>query len=110
MRSVVPMAPSKMRMRARVSSHIFLMSSPLRPMMLPTVSTGTMSRNTLSPGHPGHRGAAAAEATVVGGAASEAGGVAAGEEGASGAALPLSAESAAAAMAAEKGGREKGMR
>ena len=41
-------------MRARVSSHIFLMRSPLRPMMLPTLRTGTISRNTQSPGQPGH--------------------------------------------------------
>lgn len=60
MRSMVPMAPSRMRMRARVSSHIFFTNSPLRPMMLPTFRTGTMRRKTLSPGHPGHLSAAAA--------------------------------------------------
>ena len=54
MRSGVPRAPSRTRMRARVSSHIFLMRSPLRPMMLPTLRTGTISRNTQFPGHPGH--------------------------------------------------------
>lgn len=54
MRSGVPTAPSRTRMRARVSSHIFLMSSPFRPIMLPTLRTGTISRNTQSPGQPGH--------------------------------------------------------
>jgi len=47
-------------MRAFVSSQVFLMSSPLRPMMLPTLRTGTMRRNTQRPGHPGHRFSAAA--------------------------------------------------
>ncbi len=43
-------------MRARVSSHIFLTSFPFLPMILPTYTTGTISRKTLSPGHPGHFG------------------------------------------------------
>lgn len=41
-------------MRARVSSQVFLMSSPLRPMMLPTLRTGTIIRYTQWPGQPGH--------------------------------------------------------
>lgn len=45
-----------MRMRARLSSHIFFTSSPLRPIMLPTLRTGTTKRKTLSPGQPGHLG------------------------------------------------------
>uniref|UniRef100_A0A7C9DBJ5 Uncharacterized protein n=1 Tax=Opuntia streptacantha TaxID=393608 RepID=A0A7C9DBJ5_OPUST len=55
-RSGVPVGASRIRTRARVSSQIFLMSSPLRPIMLPTLSTGTMSLKTLSPGQPGHLG------------------------------------------------------
>lgn len=73
MRSGVPTAPSRTRILARVSSHIFLMSSPFRPMMLPTFNTGTMSLNTQSPGHPGHLLSAAVEASPdsVGGTGSD---------------------------------------
>uniref|UniRef100_A0A7C9E3L0 Uncharacterized protein n=1 Tax=Opuntia streptacantha TaxID=393608 RepID=A0A7C9E3L0_OPUST len=55
-RSGVPTGASRTRTRARVSSQSFLTSSPLRPMMLPTLRTGTMSLKTLSPGQPGHLG------------------------------------------------------
>lgn len=48
------------------------MSSPLRPIMLPTLSTGTTSRNTLSPGHPGHLLAAAAASSIAAASASSA--------------------------------------
>ena len=68
-RSDVPTAPSRTRMRALVSSHIFLISSPLRPIMLPTLSTGTISRNTQSPGHPGHFFSEAGAGASVSGAA-----------------------------------------
>jgi hypothetical protein len=54
MRSVAPTGPSKTRTLALVSSTTRFMSSPFRPMMLPTLSTGTTSLNALSPGHPGH--------------------------------------------------------
>lgn len=78
MRSGEAAAPSRTRMRARVSSHIFLMSSPLRPIMLPTFETGTISRNTQCPGHPGHfstaglTAVAASEGFTADGAAAEA--------------------------------------
>ncbi|GMH10749.1 hypothetical protein Nepgr_012590 [Nepenthes gracilis] len=32
---------------------MFLTSSPLRPIIQPTMSTGTASRNTFQPGHSG---------------------------------------------------------
>ena len=48
------------------------MSSPFRPIMLPTLSTGTTSRNTLSPGHPGHLFAAAAASSIAAASASSA--------------------------------------
>lgn len=56
-------------MRARVSSHIFLMRSPFRPIMLPTLSTGTMSRNTQCPGHPGHFAASGSASGAAAGSA-----------------------------------------
>uniref|UniRef100_A0A0A9ENS8 Uncharacterized protein n=1 Tax=Arundo donax TaxID=35708 RepID=A0A0A9ENS8_ARUDO len=41
-------------MRALDSSHIFLINSPLRPMIDPTFWDGTSIRKTLSPGQQGH--------------------------------------------------------
>ncbi|WVZ20144.1 hypothetical protein V8G54_007466 [Vigna mungo] len=64
-RSGVPRGASRTRMRDRVSSHIFFISSPLRPMMLPTFPTGTMRRNTQSPGHPSHLLSGGGAAAVV---------------------------------------------
>ena len=40
--------------RALVSSEIFLMICPPRPIMEPTAEAGTMSRKAFWPGHPGH--------------------------------------------------------
>jgi hypothetical protein len=73
-RSVAPTGPSRMRTLALVSSTRRLMSSPFRPMMLPTLSTGTTSLNTLSPGHPGHLFAATAASSAAAASASPAAG------------------------------------
>lgn len=52
--SGMPGWPSRIFIRALDSSHIFLINSPLRPMIPPTFWTGTNMRKTDSPGHPGH--------------------------------------------------------
>lgn len=49
-----PGGPSRTLIRAFVSSIIFLMDSPFRPMKLPTLCRGINTLKTFSPGHPGH--------------------------------------------------------
>ncbi|KAK8635638.1 hypothetical protein V6N13_004364 [Hibiscus sabdariffa] len=64
MQSGVPTAVLRTQIRARVSSHIFLMSLAFRPIMLPTFATGTMSRNTQRPDQPDHFSADGLKAVV----------------------------------------------